>query len=68
MKNQTPPAPTEIDNRLGSTVSLGSFLLQVKADGKGRWKTIRKHPDAEYLKLVGDRHFARFEKRRIISA
>lgn len=33
MKNQTPPAPTETGNRLGSTAKLGSFALNHSTDG-----------------------------------
>jgi hypothetical protein len=33
MKNQTPPAPTETDNRLGSTASLGPILSESEVAG-----------------------------------
>lgn len=40
------------------------YELQAKTDG--RWKAIIRHPDREYLEVVGDKHFRRFKKLRVM--
>lgn len=39
-----------------------TYELQVK-DG-AHWKSVCRHSNEEYLKLIGDRHWARYSKRR----
>jgi hypothetical protein len=40
------------------------YELQVKY--LGVWHTITKGQDEEYLKIVGEKHFSRYKKRRIL--
>jgi hypothetical protein len=40
------------------------FELQVKIDGC--WLRIDRHLDESYLKIIGERQFARHKKQRIV--
>ena len=47
-------------------MSYFSSIYELQAKTDSGWKPIIRHPDREYLEVVGDRHFRRFKKRRIM--
>lgn len=56
-------APTTNNTIMNTTTKQST--LQVKPSGKD-WTTVVKHSDPDYLKTLGDKHFSRFAKRRVV--